>query len=271
MRYLLDAVIQAYQHDAEQHQAFGWQVERKAAGMNGLIYRVQSDNPRQQPMAVKISQRDERRRTEREYSVMNACFTMGLGELVPLPLIFYDQPQGLPGDVLIMEWVTGKVLQVPPPPEDTTTWQAILETFAQVHTLRPSRRIKLYPAVMAITHPADLYSIVQTRREQLPASGTLGVFTADELDTLLAAVAKRFPAQWDEAPPTRLILCDANPTNMILQDGIIRLIDWANSGWSDPAFDIADMLAQPSYQALPEAHRMWIRATYAELVEESHA
>jgi thiamine kinase-like enzyme len=58
---------------------------------------------------------------------------------------------------------------------------------------------------------------------------------------------------------------------MIVDNGRVRFVDWANSGWADGAFDIADMLAQPNYSSLAPEHRNWIRQTYAEMVEDVHA
>jgi thiamine kinase-like enzyme len=48
-------------------------------------------------------------------------------------------------------------------------------------------------------------------------------------------------------------------------------VDWENSGWADPAFDIADMLAQPAYFDLSDSHREWIRETYAKMMRDDLA
>ena len=271
MRYLIEAVTAAYKSDADTHQAFGWTVERIAPGMNGLVYKAQSDNPEQLPLAVKISLRDDRQRTMREFSAMHALLMMDLRGVAPIPLQIFEQPEGLPGDVLVMEWLTGETLQVPPAPDDNTLWRAILLNFADVHSVRATPRIKLFPAMMPITHPQAMFEILHIRRNRLPKTGNLGAFTAEELDALLDAVEKRVPPKWDVEPPHSLTLCDANPTNMIVDRGHVRFVDWANSGWSDGAFDIADMLAQPNYSHLPPEHRNWIRETYAEMVEDKHA
>jgi thiamine kinase-like enzyme len=271
MRYLIEAITATYQRDAETHEAFGWIVERKAPGMNGLVYKAQSENAEQLPLAVKISLRDERQRTLREFSAMQALLLLDLRGKAPIPLQIFNDPAGLPGDVLVMEWLSGDTLQAPPAPDDKMLWRAILLNFVDVHSVRPTPRLKLFPAMMNIIHPKDLLAVLHHRRSKLPQTGNFGAFTASELDAMLDTVAKRVPPQWNTEPLHSLILCDANPTNMIVDRGHVRFVDWANSGWSDGAFDIADMLAQPSYTHLPPEHRNWIRETYAEMVGDSHA
>jgi thiamine kinase-like enzyme len=271
MRYLINAVRETYQLDVEKHQAFGWTVERKASGMNGLIFRVQSDDDRLLPYAVKISMRDERQRTIREFGAMTALITMGLRHIVPFPLLFFEEPDGLPGDVLVMEWLEGAALQAAPTPENKALWRAILITFADVHSVMYSSQIKLFQSMMSIKHPRDLLELIRERRYRLPQTGQIGCITAEALDNLLAKIAQKIPLQWDNEPALCLTLCDANPTNMIVDRGEVRFVDWANSGWSDGAFDIADMLAQPSYIHLPEEHRIWIRKTYANMVKDKQA
>ena len=271
MRYLINAVREAYQRDVDVHQAFGWTVERKAAGMNGLIFRVQSDDSYVLPYAVKISLRDERQRTVREFGAMSALVAMGLRHIVPFPLLFFEDPEGLPGDVLVMEWLEGEPLQAPPPPEDKDLWRAMLITFTDVHSVKRHSQIKLFPSVMSVQHPQDLLELIRERRNRLPATGQIGCVTVEALDALLARIAQQIPLQWDNEPALCLSLCDANPTNMIFDKGEFRFVDWANSGWSDGAFDIADMLAQPAYLHLPEAHRIWIRKTYANMIKDKQA
>lgn len=272
MRYLIDAVTETYKRDIEKHQTLGWTIERKAAGMNGLIYRVQSENPDLLPYAVKISQRDERQRTIREFGAMTTLIRMGLRRIVSLPLLFFEQPEGLPGDVLVMEWLVGETLQAPPPPEDKMLWRAILLNFSDVHSVLPIPQIKLYPSMMSIKHPHNLLELLHARRDRLPKTGQIGLFTAEKLDDLLENASKQIPIYWEDEALQCLTLCDANPSNMIVyKNRRVRFIDWANSGWSDGAFDIADMLAQPSYIHLPEEHRSWIRATYADMIRDKQA
>jgi hypothetical protein len=168
VRYLIDAVTAAYQSGADTHEAFGWTVERIAPGMNGLVFKVQSEHPQQLPLAVKISPHDDHQRTLREFSAMHALLMMDLRGVAPIPLQMFDEPEGLPGDVLVMEWLTGDTLQAPPPSDDEMLWRAILLNYTKVHSVRPIPRLKLFPAVMNITHPEALMEILRHRRSRLP-------------------------------------------------------------------------------------------------------
>ncbi len=48
-------------------------------------------------------------------------------------------------------------------------------------------------------------------------------------------------------------------------------MDWENSGWGDPAFDIADLIAHPAYATVPEARWEWVITRYADLSGDATA
>jgi thiamine kinase-like enzyme len=43
-------------------------------------------------------------------------------------------------------------------------------------------------------------------------------------------------------------------------------VDWENSGWGDPAFEIAEMIAHPAYLAVPQTRWEWVIDTYCRMV-----
>jgi hypothetical protein len=46
-------------------------------------------------------------------------------------------------------------------------------------------------------------------------------------------------------------------------------VDWENSGWADPAFEIADLCACPDcIFEVPEEHRVWLRAEHGRLLND---
>jgi hypothetical protein len=41
-------------------------------------------------------------------------------------------------------------------------------------------------------------------------------------------------------------------------------VDWENSGWGDPAFEIADLITHPAYEAVAQARWDWLIDAYVE-------
>lgn len=67
-----------------------------------------------------------------------------------------------------------------------------------------------------------------------------------------------FPA-W---PPSQLTLCrvDPNLRNFVRRPDGWLSVDWENSGWGDPAFEIADLLAHPTCLVVTGERRRWVMA-----------
>lgn len=253
----------------------GWGVYAVTQGMNGIIYKAESDHTGQPALALKISQRDERQRAYREYEAMSALWQVGISDVCPQPLALYTQddlPPSVPGDVVVMTWVSGQALTCAPA-DNERLWQAIINAFVRVHSLTDKHPgITLRPAVIPVNHPGDLLHTLQERYRRLDdAPDEIGGLTRNQLHSMMWAIHDQIPALWHTAPPRALSLHDANCNNMIVRDNHVTLVDWANSGWCDPAFDMAEMLAQPKYQHLPEDRREWIRDTYAERTGDDHA
>ena len=64
-------------------------------------------------------------------------------------------------------------------------------------------------------------------------------------------------------PPLTLCRVDPNLLNFIRRpDGWVS-VDWENSGWGDPAFEIADLLAHPTCLDVTQERRLWAMQRYA--------
>jgi thiamine kinase-like enzyme len=64
-----------------------------------------------------------------------------------------------------------------------------------------------------------------------------------------------------------MVLCrvDPSPLNFIRRPDNWASVDWENSGWGDPAFDIAELITHPAYREVP-AHRWdWVVRAYCDL------
>ena len=268
MRLLIDAVVEAYQADVDTCEAYDWHVQRMPAGGNGLIYKADKDDDLHKPLCVKISKRDDRQRTAREFTAMRALWWSGTRGISPYPLVFYDDIAHLPGDVVISEWIEGEVMSSYPAESDKQKWTALLSALARVHSLTPSKANIIVPdAVLCIKHPADIVPFIQERRQRLPETGSVGaVDDLRELDSFIEKMQQQLPMRWDKPAPQAFTQNDLNNRNMIWQHDRMRFVDWENSGWSDPAQDVADMLGREQGFDISEAHRAWICNKYADLV-----
>lgn len=273
MHDMLDLVIQMYLAGEKSWEQDQWQIRQIARGMNGIIYRMQFVGRRHSygdfsDVAIKFCKLDSRNRAAREYASTMALHTAGQG-ISPKPLHIEHEPGGLSGvSLLVSTWVPGKPLEGPPAPQDKRKWRDILYALSAAHKLKPERTsTPIADAIMPIYNPVDLAVVLEERRARLP-NGLLGALTHEQINQLLQLVISSAPEQWGINVPVGLILCDPNPHNMLAHDGLIRLVDWENSGWADPAFEIADLCAQPLYFDLPEETRAWIRAEHGRILND---
>lgn len=267
MQRLLPAAASSYQKNAADYQGEGWLLTRVSGGANRIVFRAQSEAPGQRDLAVKITLPDGRHRSEREYAATLALRLAGY-DVCPHPIYHRESFPGLPGPVVISQWLEGGRLETSPPPEDMQTWIAILSALGEVHSLTPERsHVHLRPAFFASREPSNLMARIQERLNKLPG-GIIGGLRREQIERLLLAACQRLPQFWNAPVDERLVLDDVNPKNMILNKGIIRFVDWEYSGWADPAFDIAGLCTQPAYFDLPESHRDWIKIEHSLILDD---
>lgn len=266
MRNLLRSVALLYQQNTDALDINGWQITRITGGMNGLVYRAERENG--QPLTVKICQRDERNRAAREYATLRAL-EIAETDIAPQGIYFAPDPPGLPGAVVISEWLQGETLEHYPPSEDRAAWEVILESLAQAHSLTPEdSRVKLSNAALFVHQPEDLLREINTQLARLP-EGDIGRLRRDQLEQLVRVATQSNPPRWEQSPQLGLIHCDSNPRNMIDHEGVVRLVDWENAGWADPAFDIADICANPADgMAFPAEHHAWMMEEQGRLLDD---
>ena len=270
MQKLLDSIAIMYQREADSLDINGWRIMRIGGGLNGLVYCAEREKGA--PLAVKICQRDERNRAGREYASMRAMNEAGF-TVAPKVLYLAPEPAGLPGAAVISEWIEGEALQTYPALEDRETWTAILESLAEVHALTPEESsVQLADAVLCILEPEDVLREIKNQLGRLPyvADAKIGNLDRGQLEQLLAiATQQTQQPRWEHPVQKRLIHCDPNARNMLDHDGTIRLVDWENSGWGDPAFDIADLCANPFYgMLLPAEHHAWMWDAHSRLLDD---
>jgi len=48
-------------------------------------------------------------------------------------------------------------------------------------------------------------------------------------------------------------------------------VDWENSGWGDPAFDVANLMTHAAYLDMPVSRWVWVAERYCELSDDATA
>ena len=185
------------------------------------------------------------------------------GWTLPQNPILLDQSR-YPQDVVVQSWLEGEVVQSPPDTEHD--WQHLIAHFAAIHTLTldlVSQPLK--PAVLNCASPAAGKAIVPMA-DQPPATEERPAELSDLWKRLQTF---RFP-DWGESPE-RLVRGDPNTLNIIRRNGRWASVDWENSGWGDPAFEIADMMIHPAYITVPATRWNQVVDLYTQFVSDPSA
>lgn len=229
----------------------GWHVTPVFGGANNRVYRVASGS---QDYAVKFTICDSRDRAGREHAALSVLAEAGL-VIAPRPVLLdrarFSQP------VVVQTWVEGAALSAAPTSD--ADWATLLDHYCAIHAITPAQTTTVVPeAFLNASTGAQAKALVYEHLARLPE---------EERPPSLCAVIARFdswaPPTWPRAPHT-LCRVDPNWRNFIRRPGAWASVDWENSGWGDPAFEIADLMTHPAYESTPPARwRSFIQA-YAE-------
>ncbi len=232
------------------HRFHNWLVTLVKGGANGLIYRATDASA---DVAVKFTLRDARNRAEREFLALRALQELGL-RLAPTPVRL--EGERYPHPVVVQEWLAGEVLTAPPQTEGA--WKRLLQHCAQVHSVTPEMtRVPIKAAVFGATSPAEAKRLVFKQADLIPQSAR-----PTELRVLLKTLASA-PTPDVEAEHA-FCHVDANVSNFIVRAGELYAVDWEGSGWSDPAFEMANLMTHPAYLSVSRSRWEWVVDRYAE-------
>jgi aminoglycoside phosphotransferase (APT) family kinase protein len=228
----------------------GWQIARVAGAGNNLLYRATGD---QLDLAIKFAIRDERDRAGREYAALLALQQAGLS-IAPAPL--WLERERYPQPVVVQSWLAGDVLAAAP--SDDREWQRLLDHYLAVHMLTPARiaPIALPPAVLNFTSADHGLREIRRQLDTIPTPEQPA-----DLRELVRNIQKAALPTW---PTPRLALCrvDPNTLNFVRRSSTWASVDWENSGWGDPAFEIADLMSHPAYATVPAERWQWLFEAY---------
>jgi hypothetical protein len=235
-----------------------WQIRRILGGANNLLYWV-AGQPGE--FAVKFTIRDARDRAGREYQTLLALHQQGLN-IAPLPILLdrdnFTQP------VVVQTWLQGEVSAQPP--ETNAEWRSLLRHFVTIRTLTPAKTtVELSPAFHNCHSAVSGKAAIQQQLNYIPP--------AERPITLQKLVEQVEVTPFPSWPVAPVALCrvDPNISNFIRRPGPWASVDWENSGWGDPAFEIADLMTHPAYLAIPPSRWTWLVETYCNLVKDPTA
>jgi hypothetical protein len=240
----------------------GWRIVPVTGGFNNRLFRASGPAG---DLAIKFTRRDARDRAGREFQALALLQALGL-DLAPRPVLLERERWPLP--VVVQTWEEG--LSFDEPPASPAEWQRLLEHYAAIHGVRqdPARMLPLAVLTFPDAHSAveaillEMEPLLQAGQPSArPWQADLRVADLRVLAGRLAAA--RFPA-WP-APIYTLARCDPAAPNFLRRDGPWLSVDWENSGWGDPAFEIGELLAHPSYRPLDPAAREFVLQTAADL------
>jgi aminoglycoside phosphotransferase (APT) family kinase protein len=228
----------------------GWRVDRIAGGANNLVFHVTADRA---DLAIKFTIRDARDRAGREYGALLAL-QQADPALAPQPLLLererYQQP------VVVQTWLPGLPLDAPPASD--AEWDALLDHLLRLHRLTPATVGAALPeVVLTMRSAAEGRARIQENVDRIPPD--------QRPATLHALLGRLDAASFAIWPEPRLSLCrgDCHCRNFLRCSPRWASVDWEYSGWGDPAFEVADLLAAPSFFAVSPERREWVIAEYA--------
>lgn len=235
----------------------GWQLCRMTGGWNNLLYRAKKDAS---DLVVKFTRRDTRDRTSREFYALKIMQALCPG-FAPAPVLLENARYPL--QVVVQWWMDGDPCEVPPAvPQE---WQRLAEHYVAIHTISPERvetslLPQLKPAALTFSHADDARRYVIESADRLHQDAWV-----EDLRRVVNRLKKtRFPT-WPD-PPCTFDRCDPNIKNFMRLPGEQpwASVDWENSGWGDPAFEIGDMMTHPCYKDVSASQWDCFLQLYAE-------
>lgn len=229
-----------------------WRITLASGGFNNLLFRCTRPEA---DLAVKFTQRDQRHRAAREFAALHELREQGLA-LAPSPI--YVDMDSYVNLIVVQNWVAGPVSAEPP--DDAAAWDRLLRHYAAIHAIKPAMaRSELPAAVLTFTRASDGFEHIC---QQL--AGIAEAHWPHGLRQLMDTVESVTFPDW-QAPQVTLCRVDPNLLNFIRRPNRWLSVDWENSGWGDPAFEVADLLAHPTCLTVTREERVWAIQRYVGL------
>lgn len=250
MHDLLHFLASEHPKDGHFHN---WQFAQISGSANNLLYRAISSTA---DLAIKFTIRDARRRAYREYQALLAL-QQAEANLAPQPILLDESSYPLP--VVVQSWISGEVKAEPP--RTDADWQKLVDHYAQIAQVTPERvTVPIDTAVMNFTSISHAYQQIQQQLANIPPTDL-----PNSMQKLLADLSSAPLPPCPPAPSLTLCRNDSNSLNFIRRPYGWLSVDWENSGWGDPAFEIADVICHPRYASMSNERWQWVMHLYGEL------
>ena len=244
MLELAALVARCYRDGVRSAAGAGWALEDIARGHNGIVFRACSSSD---DLAAKVSQVDERGRAAREGAALELLKGIGVA---PRLAGLVHEPEDIRVDVLLTGWCNGKPIDEAPPP-GAAAWDTIAQAYARVHSTEP---VGAKPTVLGVD-PLQVVDDMRRRAERLDSSPAELIAAAERVARAVSAPA-----------PRSLVHCDASPRNFLVDGRGVTIVDWENSGWGDPCFDVANIVVTPQLAEYGLSEWDGLFAEHAELL-----
>ena len=238
-----------------------WHIQPINGGANNILYRATSSEI---DLAVKFTIRDGRQRANREYQALLALQEARL-DIAPRPILLDEVSFAQP--VVVQSWVEGLVTAVLP--QTDTEWELLIAHFAAIHSVTPDRvTASIPPAYINFSNVTNGLQLVQAEINRVPQSyrpaALMDLFLRlEKVDALDTAA--------DTISPLVLCRVDPNSLNFIRRPGTWYSVDWENSGWGDPAYEIADLITHPAYKMVSWQRWQWVIEQYGQMTGDETA
>ena len=256
-RYHLQLLVHHLASNNQQSDEYwqDWKINRLEGGANNRLFRARHSLG---DFVIKFTIRDDRNRAEREFQALSALEEAGL-QIAPIPLLLdrdrFDQP------VMVQTWIEGEGLIQPPVLDEG--WQELLQYYQAVHSVAPNTSSLKLPKALCANTVAEGRALVDQQLARIPSDAQ-----PTDLQDLVRQFERTELPDWEKAPVT-LCRIDPNLSNFIHRVNGLTSVDWEYSGWGDPAFDIADLMAHPTYMGVPSSRWGWIIQSYGNSVDDS--
>lgn len=227
-----------------------WQIQPIAGGWNNLLYRATGEAG---DLAIKFTVRDDRDRAGREYNALCALQQAGL-DLAPQPILLDRTSFAQP--VVVQSWLPGEVSDRVP--TEDAEWQHWVYHLLAIHSLTPQNSIiALERGVITAYTVQESFALVAEQLAHIPSDAQ-----PSELKHRYHQMQQSNFPTWAPAPST-LCRVDSNLLNFVRQPNRWLSVDWENSGWGDPAFELADLITHVANRAVPQTRWQWLIDAYA--------
>lgn len=230
-----------------------WHIQRIPGSANNILYRASNDTD---DLAVKFTIRDARRRAWREFNAFAAAQDAGL-DVLPEPVWLDEESYAQP--VVVAKWLEGEVTAVPPKTDDE--WLQFIEVYVKLRQITPQTTSRPIPkGLINFASVQEGMEQIQTQCDAIPQ---------DHYPQQLRALLTKLESFPDGPPastsPVALCHVDANTLNFLRRPNGWASVDWENSGWGDPAFEIVDTMTHPQYMSVDDERWEWFVQQYGEL------